>query len=70
MGVNLKRIKAYRVYNDIGQREMAEKMDISLTSYCHKEQGFKEFTSTEIGKMAEIFKVPPGDLFSRDKQLV
>lgn len=70
MGVNLKRIKAYRVYNDIGQQEMADKLGIGLTSYCHREQGLKEFTSTEVSKMAEIFKVDPGDLFSRDAKLV
>lgn len=70
MGVNLKRIKAYRVYNDLGQVQMAEKMGISLTSYCHKEQGLKEYTSTEVGKMAEIFNVPPGDLYNKESQLL
>ena len=70
MGVNLRRIKAYRVYNDLGQTEMAEKIGISLTSYCHKEQGLKEFTSTEVGKMSEVFNVPPGDLYSKETQLL
>lgn len=70
MGVNLRRIKAYRVYNDIGQEEMAEKIGISLTSYSYKEQGNREFTSTEVGKMAEVFNIPVGDLFSKDTQLL
>ena len=70
MGVNLKRIKAYRVYNDLGQAQMAEKMGISLTSYCHKEQGLKDFTSTEVGIMADTFNVPAGDLYSKNQQLL
>jgi DNA-binding XRE family transcriptional regulator len=70
MGVNLKRIKAYRIYNEYSQGDMADKMEISLTSYCHKEQGLKDFTSTEVGKMADIFGVPAGDLFSLEKQLL
>ena len=70
MGVNLKRIKAYRTYNDLGQEQLAEKIGISLTAYCQKEQGYREFTSTEVGKMAEVFEVPPGDLYNQDKKLL
>lgn len=69
MGVNLKRIKAYRVYNDLDQTEMAKKIGISKTSYYFKETGERDFTSEEVGKMAEIFGVEPGDLFSKSKQL-
>lgn len=69
MGVNIRRIKAYRVYNDLGQLDMANKIGISHTSYCHKEQGLKEFTSSEVGKMAEVFNVEPGDLYSRESKL-
>lgn len=70
MGVNIKRIKAYRVYNDLGQQDMAKALSISLTSYCHKEQGLKDFSSTEVGIMANVFNVPAGDLFSKEPQLL
>lgn len=70
MGVNLKRIKAYRVYNEIGQEEMAEKLGISIASYSYKEQGRREFTSSEVGKIAKAFDIPVGDLFSNDNQLL
>lgn len=69
MGVNLKRIKAYRAYNDMSQQDIAVVLNITKSSYALKEQGVTEFTSSEIGKMAEIFEVDPGDLFRRDKQL-
>ena len=69
MGVNLKRIKAYRVYNDLNQYQMADALGIAKTSYYLKETGERDFTSEEVGKMAEIFGVEPGDLFSKSKQL-
>ena len=64
MGVNLKRIKAYRVYNDLNQNQMAEALGIAKTSYYLKETGERDFTSEEVRKMAEIFGADPGDLFS------
>ena len=39
MGVNLKRIKAYRVYNDLNQHQMAEALGVAKTSYYLKETG-------------------------------
>ena len=70
MGVNTRRIKAYRAYNEIGQKEVAEALGVSITTYSQKEQGILDFSSKEIGKLAEIFNVPPGDLFSQNKQLL
>ena len=69
MGVNLKRIKAYRVYNDLNQHQMAEALGIAKTSYSLKEIGERDFTSEEVGKMANVFNVDPGDLFSKDPKL-
>lgn len=69
MGVNLRRIKAYRVYNDLGQKDIAKVLGISLTSYCSKEQGHVDFTATEVTKMADKFKVHPGDLFESCSRL-
>ena len=69
MGVNLKRIRAYRTYNDLDRQQIADKIGISKSAYANKEQGIADFTSVEIGKMAEIFGVEPGDLFSHDKKL-
>ena len=69
MGVNLRRIKAYRTYNDLGQSEVANELNISVTSYSQKETGNIDFTSKEVGKLANIFGVDPGDLYSNEKQL-
>ena len=69
MGVNLRRIKAYRVYNELDQQSMSEMLGISRTSYYLKETGGREFTSTEIAKMADVFKVDVGDLFSKETKL-
>lgn len=70
MGVNLRRIKAYRTYNDLDQQKMADALEISKTSYSLKESGERDFTSKEVGMMAVVFGVEPGDLFSNDPKLV
>lgn len=70
MGVNLRRIKAYRTYNDLDQQKMAEALEISKTSYSLKESGERDFTSKEVGIMAVVFGVDPGDLYSNDPKLV
>ena len=70
MGVNLRRIKAYRTYNDLDQQKMADALAISKTSYSLKESGERDFTSEEVGMMAAVFGVEPGDLFSKDPKLV
>ena len=69
MRLNIQRIKAYRTYKRITQKEMAKKMEIAHTSYCHKEKGIKKFTADEVGIMADIFEVNPGDLYSDNSKL-
>lgn len=69
MSINLSRLKAYRALHRENQKDIAEVLGICLTSYCHKEQGYKEFSGTEIGKMAEHWNIPPGDLFSKNPLL-
>lgn len=69
MGIKLKRLKAYRTLNDKTQTDMANLLDISLTSYSAKEQGRVDFTSTEIGIIAQNFKINPGELYSDNPTL-
>lgn len=63
MGVNLDRIKAYRVLNKLMQEEVATILGISKQSYHLKEKGKNDFTSEEVGTLAKKFGIEPGDLF-------
>ena len=69
MGANNLRIKAYRTLNEISQAEAASKLGIGLTSFCNKEQGKSSWTDVEIAKLANMFNVLPGDLFSSEPKL-
>lgn len=69
MGIKLNRLKAYRTLNNLKQHDMADLLGISLTSYCAKEQGRIDFTSKEVGIMAEKFSINPGELFKEDSTL-
>ena len=70
MGIKLNRLKAYKELNNIkNQKEMADLLDISLTAYCAKEQGRVDFTSNEVGIIANRFNIDPGELFSTESTL-
>lgn len=70
MGIKLNRLKAYRTLNGLTQQQMADLLGITLNSYNNKETGKNEFTSTEVGVMAEKFGIAPGELFSDKDTLV
>lgn len=69
MGIKLNRLKAYRTLNDKTQQEMAQILGISLVSYSSKETGKIDFTSTEIGIIADHFNINPGELYSKEHTL-
>lgn len=69
-GINLDRLRAYRKLNNKFQKDMAELLEISLTSYAAKEQGRVDFEATEVGIMADYFCISPAELYSRSHVLV
>lgn len=48
--------KGYRNMINLSQKEMAKLLGISFTSYCHKEQGKREFKDNEKIVFFEIVK--------------
>lgn len=50
-------LKSIRIKNGISQDEIAQILNISKTTYCHKETGKTEFNLKELKKMKEFFKL-------------
>lgn len=68
MGIKLNRLKAYRTLKKLHQKDMAKHLGITLQSYNMKENGKCEFTSTEVGRMAEKFGIDPGELYKEEDE--
>lgn len=54
MGVN--KIKGYRVMSGLTQKEMAEKLGLSVRGYVLKENGTSSFKGSELSKIQTILK--------------
>jgi len=52
----INKVKGYRNMINLSQKEMAKLLGISFTSYCHKEQGKREFKDNEKIVFFEIVK--------------
>jgi|UPI00065F73EB prophage ps3 protein 14, transcriptional regulator len=52
----INKVKGYRNMINLSQKEMAELLGISFTSYCHKEQGKRDFKDNEKIIFLEIVK--------------
>lgn len=70
MTVNLKRLKAERIANDLTQDQMAEKMGWSTrTPYAKRENGLVAIVADELAKMATILGYTDEDIgifFTKD----
>lgn len=70
MTVNLKRLKAERIANDLTQDQMAEKMGWSTrTPYAKRENGIVAIGADELAKMATILGYTDEDIgifFTKD----
>lgn len=70
MTVNLKRLKAERIANDLTQDQMAEKMGWSTrTPYAKRENGIVAIGADELAKMATILGYTDDDIgifFTKD----
>lgn len=62
-----KKLKVLRLLNDINQDEMAELLNITLSTYSKKETGKASFTLEEAKKIADYFKTTIDELFFSDK---
>lgn len=63
--MNLNKLKGLRAEKELTQKDMAEKLGISSNSYLLKENGKREFSASEVHKMAEIFKVEESYFFAQ-----
>lgn len=62
-----RRLKAYRVLHNVKQEELAKLLNIGQNTYSFKENGKKEFTLEESGKIADYFKTTVDDIFFNDE---
>lgn len=65
LGVNLEKIRGLRAEKGLNQDDLAEVLGISTTSYNLKEQGKRQFTVNELGKIARYFDVEVDVLFKK-----
>ena len=64
--MNSSTLKAYRVKNNLTQSDIAEKLNISVVSYCAKEKNNRAFTLEEAKKIADIFNSSIDNVFYAD----
>lgn len=69
MGVNIRKIIGYRKMNNLTQKQVALSLNLSNTAYSSKELGKVDFTSAEVGKLANLFGIDPGDLYNTSNEL-
>lgn len=50
-------LKSKRVLKNLSQKELAQILDISTTSYKDKELGYKQFRQNEIAKLIDILEI-------------
>lgn len=63
MGINLMRLKMYRIAKKLTQKELASSIDMPYPTYSTKESGKSDFTSKEVSKIAKVLEIEPNDLF-------
>lgn len=56
------KLKAALVAEGYNQSELAEKLSISATTLNYKINGKREFTATEISKIAKLFSLSDKDI--------
>ena len=56
-------LKIFRVTNDLTQRELAERLGMSISAYNAAEQGISDYRISLLEKIEEILKVDIEDVF-------
>jgi len=59
---------AWRKYNGLTQKDMADKLGISWRTYANKERGFTQFKLEEMFAIAKILNKTLDEVFSPPKQ--
>lgn len=62
-GINRNKLKGLRVEKSLTQKQVAEALNISETSYIFKEQGKRQFTDVEIVLLAKVLNVEEAIFF-------
>jgi putative transcriptional regulator len=60
-------LKSLRVKHDMSQEATAQLLEMTVTTYNRKENGLREFTVNEAGKLAELFNVTIEAIFFNDE---
>jgi putative transcriptional regulator len=60
------KIKTLRIKKNIKQRTIAEILHMTTSAYCRKENGQRNFTIQEAGKLAFFFEMSIAELFLSD----
>lgn len=61
--MNTKKLKAYRKLNNVNQSDIANLLNITLTSYSHKENGKTKFTLEEAKTISDFFGLSIEEIF-------
>ncbi len=56
-------LKSLRARYGEKQEDLAKYLDITTTTFCHKEKGKKDFTLTEARKLAERYNMSIEEIF-------
>ena len=64
--MNLNKLKGLRVENGLTQKELAEKLGFSETTYVLKEKGRVPFKDYEIAELCKIFNVSASIFFENN----
>jgi len=57
------KLASLRRYRNISQREMADEIGITTTSYSKKERGITQFTASEMFTIADLFEMKIDEIF-------
>lgn len=59
-------LKTFRLSQELGQKQLAEKLGISIKTVSHWETGYTEPDISQLIKIADFFKISIDELVGRD----
>lgn len=62
-----KNLKILRAIKEVKQEDVANMLNITLATYCKKENGKSNFTIKEAKKLADFFNCTIEDIFFAEK---
>nr|WP_123053108.1 helix-turn-helix transcriptional regulator [Clostridium sp. JN-1] len=61
------KLKGLRVEHNLKQSDIAKKIGIAESTYNRKENGYTDFSATEMYKISKVFKKDPAFIFFDNK---